>query len=211
MGRSVMNIQPITYNDLTMGKAPKKPNPNSIKDRIKQKILDAAPQNTFNDGKETLKNWIRFDERMSKPAENRGVMGGTAIVLQPAIDASNKRVDHETRQVSICRTIAKIIAGTGVGILVRGSAYKMVEQMTNPESKAEYGKSLLPKKFIEELAQNPKLMKNYRSALSTGIAIAAMCVTNFLLDAPLTVFLTNKLTAAAKLKNAKEAQDEKRA
>ncbi len=33
-----MNIQPITsYNDLTMGRAPKKPNPDSFIDRIKQK------------------------------------------------------------------------------------------------------------------------------------------------------------------------------
>lgn len=206
-----MNIQPISYNDLTMGKAPKKPNPNSFVDRIKQKIVDAAPSTTFNDGEKTLKNWIRFDERMSKPAENRGVMGGTAIILQPAIDASNKKVDHETRQISICRTIAKIIAGTGVGMLVRGSAYKGVETMTNLESNGKYAKTLLPKKYIEELSKNPKLMKNYRSALSTGIAILAMCVTNFALDAPLTVFLTNRLTEAAHLKKPKEAVDEKRA
>lgn len=206
-----MNIQPITYNDVTMGKAPKKPNPKSLADRIKQKIVDAAPSTTFNDGEQILKNWVRFDERMSKPAENRGVMGATAIILQPSIDASNKRVDDETRHVSICRTIAKIVAGTGVGMVVRGSAYKAVEKMTDPEAKGSYGKTLLPKKYIEELAQNPKLMKNYRSALSTGIAIAAMCVTNFLVDAPLTVFLTNHLTKATMLKNPKEAQDEKRA
>ncbi len=207
-----MNIQPITsYNDLTMGRAPKKPNPNSFIDRIKQKIVDAAPSTTFKDGENALKNWIRFDERMSKPAENRGVMGATAIILHPSIDASNKRVDDETRHISICRTIAKIIAGTGVGMLVRGSAYKAVEKMTNPECNEKYSKMLLPKKYLEELSKNPKLMKNYRSALSTGIAIAAMCVTNFVADAPLTVFLTNHLTKATMLKNTKEAADEKRA
>ena len=54
-------------------------------------------------------------------------------------------------------------------------------------------------------------MKNYRSALSTGVAIAAMCVTNFVADAPLTVFLTNHLTRATRLKHPKEAADEKRA
>ena len=36
-------------------------------------------------------------------------------------------------------------------------------------------------------------MKNSRSALSSALAILAMCITNFVLDAPLTVFLTNKL------------------
>lgn len=206
-----MNIQPITYNNITMGKAPKKPNPKSLTDRIKQQILDAAPTKTFNDAEKNLKLWILFDERMSKPAENRCVMGGTAIILQPVIDASNKRVDNETRQISICRTSAKIIAGTGVGILVRGSAYKGVEAMTQPESQGRYSKTLLPKKFIEELSKNPKLMKNYRSALSTGIAIGAMCITNFALDAPFTVFLTNLFEEAANIKKAKEAQDEKRA
>ena len=43
-------------------------------------------------------------------------------------------------------------------------------------------------KIYRRVIKNPKLMKNYRSALSTGIAIAAMCVTNFVADAPLTVF-----------------------
>lgn len=206
-----MKIQPITYNDVTMGKAPKKPNPNSIKDRIKQKILDAAPSTTFDDAENKIKNMIKVDGWLSKPAENRGVMGATAVFLQPAIDASNKRVDSDTRQISICRTGAKVIAGTGVGMVVRGSSYGLVEKMTDLDSKKDYAKKLLPKKYIEEFSKNPKLLKNYRSALSTGIAIAAMCVTNFVIDAPLTVFLTNKFTEMAKLKNVKEAQDEERA
>lgn len=206
-----MNIQPIAYNNVTMEKAPKKPNPNSLVDRIKQSIIDVAPGSTFKDGEERIANWVRFDERMSRPAENRGVMGGTAIVLQPAIDASNKRVDNETRQISICRTIAKIIAGTCVGMVVRGSAYGLVGKMTDSKGEHNYSKALLPKKYMQELSQNPKLLKNYRSALSTGLAIIAMCVTNFVLDAPITVFLTNKFTEAANLKNAKEAHNEKRA
>lgn len=206
-----MNIQPITNSDVTMRKAPKKPSSNSFTNRIKQKILDVAPKCTFADGEKALKRWARFDDRMSKPAENRAVMGGTAILLQPAIDASNKRVDSETRQISICRTLAKIIAGTCVGMLVRGSAYTVVSNMTKPESNKKYAKSLLPKKYIEELSKVTKFMNNYRSALSTGLAIAAMFITNFALDAPLTVFLTNRFAEAANLKKAKESQNEKRA
>lgn len=208
-----MNIQPITYNNITMEKAPKKLDPNSFFNRIKQKVINAAPETTFKDGENQLKQWTKFDEKMSRPAENRGVMGATALILQPAIDASNKRVDNETRQISIYRTIAKIIAGTGVGMLVRGSSYGLVKNMTDVNSTKSYGKKLLPKKYIEELTKNPKLLKNYRSALSTGIAIGAMCVTNFVLDAPITVFLTNRLTEAAHLKNKnfKEAANAKRA
>ena len=40
---------------------------------------------------------------------------------------------------------------------------------------------------------NPKFLKNYRSALAMAIALLAMCVTNFVLDAPLTAILTNYL------------------
>ena len=65
--------------------------------------------------------------------------------------------------------------------------------MTNIESKTKTAKALLPKRFLGEIAKNEKFLKNYRSALSSGLAILAMCVTNFVLDAPLTVFLTNKL------------------
>ena len=42
------------------------------------------------------------------------------------------------------------------------------------------------------MTKDAKLLKNYRSALSTAVAILAMCFTNFAIDAPLTVYLTNK-------------------
>ena len=46
-----------------------------------------------------------------------------------------------------------------------------------------------------EIAKNEKFLKNHRCALSNWLAITAMCVTNFVLDAPLTVFLTNRLNS----------------
>ena len=100
------------------------------------------------------------------------------------------------------RTIAKILAGTSVGIVVRGSCYSLVEKMTDIKGKGRFSKALMPTKHLKELLKEPKLLKNYRSALSTGIAILAMCFTNFAIDAPLTVFLTNHFNArrAEKLK-----------
>ena len=65
--------------------------------------------------------------------------------------------------------------------------------MTNIGGKSKSSKALLPKKFLGEISKNEKFLKNYRNALSSSLAILAMCVTNFVLDAPLTVFLTNKL------------------
>ena len=203
-----MNIQPISNNNISMGKTPKKPNPKSFINRIKQNILDASPNATFND-KDKIQRWVKFYEQMSRPDINRVVMGGTAFFLQPAIDASNKKVDDDTRKVSICRTIAKIITGTSVGIIVRGSAYKAVEKMTDINGVKPSSKSLLPKKYITELSKDPKLLTNYRSALSTAIAIGAMCITNFVIDAPITTLLTNKFIDAANLNKSKEVCDEK--
>lgn len=200
----MLNIQPNTNNNISMqGKWSWK----SFKNRAKQSILDAMPSCTFNDTPKKIENLKKVDGRMSRPAENRGIMGLFALILQPLIDSNNERVDEETRKVSVCRTIAKVIAGTCVGMAVRGACYGMVEKMTDVEKNGKYSKALLPKKFIKKLAEDKGLMKNYRSALSTGAALLAMCITNFAIDAPLTVLLTNFLTDKAGLKKSEKQKE----
>ena len=185
-----MYIQPITDNNLSMrGKY----DPSSWKDmtnRIKQKIFDVIPNTTL---KDTSKFWRVVDSRISRPAENRAIMGFSALGLQPFIDSKNDKVDEKTRQVSICRTISKIVVGALVGICVRGSVYKLVREMTNINGTGKFNKALLPKKYINELVKEPKFLENYRNALSTGSAILVMLFTNFAIDAPLTVKMTNLL------------------
>ena len=190
-----MNIQPIQYNSVSMqGKKPDRAW-DKFKRRMAQKVIDVLPSHTQKETPRKLEEWNKFDNWVSKPAQNRAVMGATAIITQPAIDYNNHKVDKETRRVARNRTIAKIIVGTCVGIMVRGSAYKAVTNMTNIAGKTKFSKALLPKKSLTEIANNEKFLKNYRSALSSSLAILAMCVTNFVLDAPLTVLLTNKLNA----------------
>lgn len=164
--------------------------------RLKQKTLDKLPECTFNDNGK-IDKWNKIDGFLSHPAENRLIMGATALLTQPAIDYYNHKVDEETREVAKNRTLAKILAGTAVGMLVRGSSYEIIKKMTdvrgkgkgNPKSK--FCRAFLPKEHYRSLAKNPRLLKNYRNALSTSMAILAMCITNFAIDAPLTVFLTN--------------------
>lgn len=182
-----MYIQP-NYNNINMCGSEK--NSNFWK-RIQQKALDAIPESTFKDEARRVARWKKYDEGASHPAKNRLIMGVTALATQPTIDYYNHKVDKETREVSRNRTIAKIIAGTLVGIAVRGSSYELVEKMTNIKGTKKYSKALLPRKHLKDLVKTPKLLKNYRSALSTSLAILAMCITNFAIDAPLTVFLTN--------------------
>ena len=164
----------------------------SFKNSIKQRVIDAVPVSTIKDGTKRVEKWKYFDEKMSKPAENRFIMGATAMVTQPVIDYNNHKVDQETRRVSRNRTIAKILAGTGVGMIVRGSCYSLVKKMTDVNGKSKYSQALLPTEFLKDLTKDAKLLKNYRSALTTAVAILAMCFTNFAIDAPLTVYLTNK-------------------
>ena len=185
-----MYIQPISENNISMSGKPSPKSWKAITNRIKQRIFDAVPNTTFND---TSKVQREIDSRISRPAENRAIMGATALVMQPCIDASNKKVDENTRKISICRTVSKIVVGTLVGICVRGTVYNLVKRMTNINGTDKISKALLPKKYIEELTKEPKFLENYRSALSTGGAILAMLVTNFAIDAPLTVKMTNAL------------------
>ncbi len=185
-----MKIQPESNNIAMTGW-----NWQSFKNSIKQKVIDVVPEATVKGGAEHIDKWKKIDDWVSKPAENRLIMGATALVTQPVIDYNNHKVDEETRRVSRNRTIAKILAGTTVGMIVRGSCYKLVGKMTDVNGKGKYSKFLLPESYINKFARDTKILKNYRSALSTGVAILAMCFTNFAIDAPLTVFLTNKFNA----------------
>ena len=170
--------------------------------RVGQKIFDTIPGHTTKEGKNTLKDMDKFTYWVSDPMWNRGIMGATALLTQPTIDYYNHRVDDETRTVSRNRTIAKIVAGTLVGMfVVRGPVYKFVEKTTNPNGSSKFAKSLLPEKFIKELAKNQTHLKNYRATIAMIIALAAMSITNFVLDAPLTIILTNLLNKKSGVRN----------
>lgn len=205
-----MNIQPITYNNIAMQGRPSLPSGGGKSSawwkKFKQSVFDLLPNGTFNDSAKNLARWEKFDKAISKPAENRAIMGATAIITQPIIDYKNHKVDEETREVSRNRTIAKIVVGTLVGIIVRGSCYKLVQKMTNISGTGKHSRALIPAKYLEEFKSVQKFLDNYKSALSTGTAIGAMCFTNFAIDAPLTVWLTNKLNAKSKAKKEKKSE-----
>ena len=190
-----MNITPVGNTNVSM--QGKEKNPNWIKRqirRVSQKLLDMTPVRTSKESSKSIRNWDKWTYITSDPMWNRGIMGATALLSQPAIDYYNHRVDDETRTVSRNRTISKIIAGTLVGMfVVRGPVSKIVDKMTNPDAKAKWGKILLPKNYIDKMRRDMGGLKNYRATISMILALSAMCFTNFLLDAPLTNFFTNYL------------------
>lgn len=180
----------------------------NLKNRVGQKTIDMFSEHTAKDSARLREVRNKRNDWISSPMWNRGIMGATALVTQPVIDNYNHRVDEETRTVSRNRTISKIIAGTLVGMfVVRGPIYKAIQAMTNLKGNSKYSKALLPKKYLNEIAKNDAFLKNYRSTLAMVIALGAMCFTNFLLDAPLTIFFTNLLNNKSGIK--KENDEEK--
>lgn len=151
-------------------------------------------------GERTLK-FVHWLGGKMKASENRLIMGATALLSQPWFDIYNKKVDDETRSYSVARTFSKIIAGTTVGFGVREVCRFATENFCVVDKNAvrkDFVEKFLPNskrwlapKNIEQMSA--KQIKNYTKAFGTYMAIVAMIVTNFAIDAPLTKFLTNVL------------------
>lgn len=132
-------------------------------------------------------------------AENRLILGATALMSQPFIDFYNRKIDEDTRRVAVCRTIAKIIAGTATGYAVRKGTIGLIKQLSHlPGKDVPKWKTLLTPKKVQKVDTDE--FKQYQNAIGTFTSLGVMLFTNFLIDAPLTKFLTNKFNAHAKNK-----------
>ena len=80
-----------------------------------RRVYNSIPNTVFK--KDYWVDKIAVMGKKCSSAEQRLILGVTALATQPFIDAHNKSVDEETRKVSVARTIAKIIAGTLTGLL----------------------------------------------------------------------------------------------
>ena len=145
--------------------------------------------------------WIDKVALMGKKcssAEQRLILGVTALVTQPFIDAHNKSVDEETRKVSVARTIGKIIAGTLTGFAIRKGCIKAIGAWSKKAGDVDKAGNLIKLNKLNtfftpkgKLANNPDAFEQYKNALGTIVALVVMMFTNFLIDAPLTKALTN--------------------
>lgn len=155
--------------------------------------------------KEKNINAIKWIGEKLSSAENRLILGASALMSQPFIDAANKDVDDETRRISICRTVAKIIAGTLTGYSIRKLCIKSIDAFTQHPEKVKPNvkfkslrSCLLP--TIEHTASE---LSQYKNTLGTILGLGVMIFTNFLIDAPLTKYLTNLFAGKGGKDNAK--------
>lgn len=174
----------------------------------------------FVDNKGTGKVIKWFGDNISSP-ENRLILGATAMVSQTYIDFNNKEVDKKTRNVSCARTIAKIVAGTLTGVSIRAGYIHLTKRFSavgqiGAKTLINVGKIgtgnvkeiviTKARKFftpeggvlrdgtkLEILSDKTHAYKEYQKAMGTTLAIVTMVFTNFLIDAPLTKFLTNRI------------------
>lgn len=158
---------------------------------ITQRIVDAAPNMTVSNEK-SLRALKWIGEKVSSP-QNRLILGVSALMSQPFIDLSNKKVDEETRKVSAARTVAKIIAGTLTGVAIRSGCIHAIDSFTKqPE---EITPDMKFKKLRTLFTPSEGILKDlnqYKKSFGTIFSLFVMVITNFLIDAPLTKFLTNK-------------------
>ena len=123
--------------------------------------------------------WIENFGRKCTSDKQRLILGATAILMQPPIDAANKNVDEKTRKVSVARTIGKIVAGTLTGFAIRYGCIKAMDwKIFRPSNFAKVSKDAYDQ---------------YKNAMGTIVALVIMMVTNFVIDAPLTKWITNLL------------------
>lgn len=139
-------------------------------------------------------------------AGQRLISGVTALMTQPFFDLYNDKTDEKTRIVSTARTLGKILAGMTTGVLIRHLCIKsmdrfcktaateadLVEKGVKQVAKTAFSKReqwLLPKKYEDAPLRQ---IKKYKNAFGTLAAVIIMIGTNFLIDAPLTFFLTSK-------------------
>ena len=174
---------------------------------------------------EKVKSVLNWAGKALHAPEQRIILGATALATQPFIDLNNKDVDEETRKISAARTIAKIIAGTTVGVIVRyagiwaanrysnfekvfADADKKIVEKIIPDKKNGFLTPAFAKNTIFPIseAELAKRMTRYRKAMGTLLATIAMVATNFLCDAPLTKYLTKVFQKGLEKTDTQEAK-----
>lgn len=163
----------------------------NIADSAANRIIKIIPSVTFSNKKVTgVLKWA--GQHLSSPPSNRFILGVSALMSQPFIDLNNRRVDEKTRKVSAARTIAKIVAGTTTGVIIRWLCFKATKSMSMKPSKSTgFLRSLLYPKNTPKVTV--KGLTHHKMFLGHLLSLGVMMFTNFAIDAPLTISLTNKL------------------
>jgi len=134
-------------------------------------------------GEKSIKFLCNCATKIAGP-ETRLILGATALATQPFLDYYNQSVDEKTRKYSVCKTIAKIVVGTTVGVIVRSLSIKYAGQLLRSIDVTKIAPNVLKKK------ESRSLLKN---TIGDILGLGVCMFSNFLIDAPLTKAGTNIL------------------
>ena len=158
--------------------------------KIVENIFNRIPNGMTVKNEKTLGRLDWVGKEITSP-QNRLIMGVTALATQPFIDLNNKKVDEKTRVMSCAKTLAKILVGTTVGVIIRHSAIKLAKQGCKDPAKAlgKWASVFVPEGV--DFKKEADFIAQHKNTIGTVIGTAAGIVTNFIIDMPLTKIMTN--------------------
>lgn len=129
-----------------------------------------------------------------KSPEQRLIIGTTAFLTIPAIEATNPNANEDQRTLAISKAFAKIIACTLSGFAVRKVCNKIIKKYVMKKNSI-----LNPTEFAKDLDETIKTKRipNFSNTIGTFAASFVMLFTNYIWDAPVTKHLTNFFYKAA--------------
>lgn len=104
-------------------------------------------------------------------------IGGTGLVLRPAIDLHNKDVDRQTREYTAVKTAVKVFGTVLIGVLSRVGAEKLGLMLARKNIITATDKKVNPEAFAKGVA--------------TVVSFLVTVLTTFLLDVPFINFGLN--------------------
>lgn len=158
--------------------------------KIVENMFNKIPNGMTVKNEKNLRRLDWIGKEITSP-QNRLIMGVTALATQPFIDLKNDKVDEKTRVMSCAKTLAKILVGTTVGVIVRHSAIKLAKQGCKDPAK---GLGKWASVFIPEgvnFQKEADFIAQHKNTIGTVIGTLTGIVTNFIIDMPLTKILTS--------------------
>ncbi len=127
-------------------------------------------------------------ETAIRSPQQRLILGSTALISMPIIEATNPNANEDQKTLAISKTFAKVLAGTASGFTIRkacndiiASRMRSAKSILNPDN--------LMKSAVEEISGRKTAV--FGNTVGTFVASFVMVLTNYLWDAPVTKHLTN--------------------
>lgn len=153
-----------------------------------------------------MKNLFIIQKKLNAPAQAL-IIGGTALLFIPPINRMNKKIDQDTRDMAVDRSIGKSITGNLSDYIMRVLSIALVSKLSkakfnknnegivtsiSPNSKKDIFTPSINKDFEpRRVNQFTKDYKNYKMAMGSLLATALAIFVKTTVELPITKKLTD--------------------